>query len=167
MPLYRRSCSKHSRLRSYTQNVPTFVKSILIDAPVERVFGFHEREDALQLLTPAFPPVKVIRRTGGIGKGARVELRVGMVSWVALHTAYQKDSLFVDEQIEGPFAKWTHRHEFEDVGRKTRLTDRLEYRLPGGPVVNALFAWTLWPGLYRMFSHRHRVTRRFCESDAC
>ena len=34
-----------------------------------------EREDALALLTPPFPPVRLVRRTGGIRKGARVELR--------------------------------------------------------------------------------------------
>jgi hypothetical protein len=31
--------------------VATFFKSSVIDAPVSRVFGFHEREDALALLT--------------------------------------------------------------------------------------------------------------------
>lgn len=144
--------------------MPQFVKSVLIDAPVARVFGFHERADALELLTPAFPPVKVISRTGGIREGARVVLRVGPFPWTALHTVYEKDRLFVDQQISGPFAKWIHRHEFQDRGTKTLLTDRLEYELPGGAVMNALFAWTLWPGFYQMFSYRHGVTRKFCEA---
>ncbi len=139
------------------------MKSSVIDAPVETVFGFHERDDALPLLTPAFPPVRLVSRSGGIERGARVELRVTLFRWVALHTACEKNRLFVDEQIEGPFAKWVHRHEFEDLGGKTRLTDRVEYELRGGPLVNALFGWTAKPGLHQMFSHRHRVTKRFCE----
>ena len=110
----------------------------MIDAPVDEVFRFHERDDALALLSPAFPPVRRIGGTGGIGTGARVELRVGLIRWVALHTAYEKDRLFVDEQIHGPFAKWVHRHEFESAGGKTRLTDRIEYDLPGGSLVNML-----------------------------
>ncbi len=142
----------------------TFVKSVLINAPVGVVFGFHEREDALSLLTPPFPPVRVIGRTGGIEVGSRVELRVGFFSWVALHTAYEKDRLFVDEQIQGPFAKWVHRHEFEDIDGKTRLTDRVECQLPGGPIVNGLFGWMVKPGLNRMFQHRHRVTKQLCEN---
>ena len=144
--------------------MPTFVKSVLIDAPVAKVFGFHEREDALSLLSPAFPPVRVIGRTDGIQAGARVELRVGPFRWIALHTAYQKDRLFVDEQIEGPFAKWVHRHEFEDVDGKTRLTDRVEYRLRGGSLVNILFGWFVKVGLLRMLAYRHRVTKQFCEN---
>lgn len=135
----------------------------MIDAPIEDVFRFHEREDALALLSPTFPPVRVVRKTGGIGIGARVELRVGGLLWVAVHTAYEKDRLFVDEQIQGPFARWIHRHEFEDLGGRTRLTDRVEYGLPGGWLVNRLLGWTVRPGLYQMFRHRHRVTRRFCE----
>ena len=144
--------------------MPTFVKSVLIDAPVGAVFGFHERPDALALLTPAFPPVRVIGKTGGIEVGSRVELRVGFFSWVALHTLYEKNRLFVDEQIQGPFAKWIHRHEFEDVDGKTRLTDRVEYQLPGGPIVNVLFGRMVKSGLNRMFKHRHRVTKQLCEN---
>jgi ligand-binding SRPBCC domain-containing protein len=93
-----------------------------------------------------------------------VELRVGLFSWVALHTAYDKDRLFVDEQIKGPFAKWVHRHEFEDTDGKTRLTDRVEYQLPGGPIINVLFGWMVNLGLKRMFHHRHRVTKQVCEN---
>jgi ligand-binding SRPBCC domain-containing protein len=143
--------------------VPAFVQSVLIDAPVEDVFRFHEREDALALLTPPFPPVRVISRTGGIQTGARVELRVGVFRWVALHTAYEKDRLFVDEQIQGPFAKWVHRHEFEAVGASTRLTDRIAWELPGGALVNLLLGWTATLGLRNMFAHRHRVTKKICE----
>jgi ligand-binding SRPBCC domain-containing protein len=82
--------------------VTAFIKSVVIAAPIETVFGFHEREDALALLTPPFPPVHIVQKTGGIQPGARVELRVGVFRWIALHTTYEKNRLFVDEQIEGP-----------------------------------------------------------------
>lgn len=146
--------------------MPAFVKSVLINAPVHDVFRFHEREDALSLLTPAFPPVRMIGRTGGIETGARVELRVGVFRWVALHTAYEKNQFFEDQQIHGPFAKWVHRHEFEAVGPKTRLTDRVSYELPGGSLINALFGWTVSLGLRGMFEHRHRVTKEICENGS-
>ena len=101
--------------------MPTFLRSVVVEAPVENVFGFHEREDALRLLSPAFPPVRLIRpmgvigKSGGIEPGSRVELRIGPFPWVALHSAYEKNRLFEDRQISGPFAKWIHRHEFEAV----------------------------------------------------
>jgi ligand-binding SRPBCC domain-containing protein len=107
----------------------------------------------------------MIRRTGGIEAGARVEIRIGIFSWIALHTAYEKDRLFVDEQIEGPFARWVHRHEFENSAGKTCLTDRVEYQLPGGSLTNVLLGWIVQLELNRMFNHRHRVTRQICERD--
>ncbi len=90
--------------------MPTFLKSIVVEAPVETVFGFHEREDALRLLSPRFPPLRVIRKTGGIEPGSiktgsRVELKIGPFLWTALHTAYEKNRLFADEQVQGPFAE--------------------------------------------------------------
>jgi len=142
------------------------VQSVDIDAPVETVFGFHERDDALKLLTPSFPPVKLISKTPGIGVGARVVLRVVVFRWVAAHTVFERNRLFVDEQIEGPMARWVHRHEFEDLGGdRTRLTDRIEFQLPGGVLINRLLAWTTRPGLRRMFAHRHGVTKSTCEAS--
>ena len=130
----------------------------MIDAPVETVFGFHEREEALKLLTPPFPPVK-IRRTGTLEPGARVELRSGPMCWVAVHRAYEKNHLFIDEQVAGPFRRWVHRHEFEDLAGRTRLTDRVDYEAPGGAMANALVR----PLLAALFAYRHRVTKRECE----
>ena len=126
----------------------------MIDAPVETVFAFHERDDALELLTPPFPQV-AITRTGGIEAGARVELRVGPFRWIARHTGYEKNRLFVDEMVEGPFRQWVHRHEFEDLGGKTRLTDRIEYEVRAGAMVRV--------ALGMLFRYRHRVTKRECE----
>lgn len=140
-----------------------FVRSVLIAAPVERVFAFHERADVLSLLSPSFPPVKMVSRTGGIEGGAVVELRIGPVPWTASHTGFVRNRLFVDEQVYGPFAQWIHRHEFESVAGGMRLTDRIEYLLPGGPVTNFLFGWVMNLNLHFMFRHRHAVTKRFCE----
>src|SRR5207344_3251851 len=43
------------RAKARAERMPTFLKSIFVEAPVETVFGFHEREDALRLLSPRFP----------------------------------------------------------------------------------------------------------------
>jgi ligand-binding SRPBCC domain-containing protein len=141
-----------------------FARSVVIDAPVHVVFAFHERDDALQLLASRFPPVRVISRSAGLATGSRVEFRVGFLHWIALHTAYEQNRLFEDQQIQGPFAKWVHRHEFEDLGARSRLTDRIEFMLPGGWLVNAAIGWAVRIELHRIFRYRHRVTKKVCES---
>lgn len=144
--------------------MPTFVRSVVISAPVEQVFAFHERDDALARLSPTFPPVRVTRRQGGVRPGARVELRVGPLAWHALHTVYEPNRLFVDEQIEGPFASWVHRHEFERLDADTtRVTDRVTFALPGGAVVNTLFGRLVTLALGPMFRFRHQATKAACE----
>lgn len=143
--------------------VPEFVKSTLIHAPVATVFAFHEREDALPRLSPPFPPLKVVSRTGGIQTGARVVIRIGPATWVAAHTDYIPNRLFVDELVSGPFARWVHRHEFSDEHGECRLTDRVSFALPGGALINRLTGWAVRLALGRLFAYRHAVTRAHCE----
>jgi ligand-binding SRPBCC domain-containing protein len=141
--------------------VPEFIKSNIFNVPVATLFAFHEREDALQLLTPPFPPVRIISKSApGLVIGTRIELQVGFFHWVAIHTAYQQNVLFIDEQAQGPFARWIHRHEFEDLGgTRSRLTDRIDFTLPGGSAINFCFGWMVLLGLGRVFKYRHQVTR--------
>lgn len=84
----------------------------VIDAPVERVFAFHQQPDALQRLLPVWPPVRVIRRTGGLEPGSLVELELRFgpmrLRWLARHTGHRENEFFSDEQVRGPFRIWRH-----------------------------------------------------------
>ena len=131
-----------------------FQYSSSIDAPVEGVWQFHERQDILDLLTPPWQPVKVIRREGGLGVGAITEFRLTLgfipVRWVAKH-------------IEGPMKSWLHRHQFIPENGKTRLTDSIDYELPGGWLAEFLLGWWVDSRLKEMFRYRHEVTKKECE----
>jgi ligand-binding SRPBCC domain-containing protein len=144
-----------------------FERSSQVQAPVEVVFAFHERPDALQKLTPPTQRVQMLRREGGLETGARVELllRFGPFSrrWIALHTEYARNCFFVDTQVEGPFRSWRHRHEFSPEAGGTLLTDSIDFELPGGPVTEVLLGWLIVAQLKKMFAYRHAVTRRECE----
>lgn len=144
-----------------------FQYSTLINAPVEVVWGFHERSDILQLLTPPWQPIQVIRREGVLDVGAISEFRIFLdslpVKWVARHTECEKNRLFTDEQIEGPMICWVHRHQFAEENGKTRLTDSIEYALPGGWLAEFLLGWWVESRLKDMFRYRHQVTKQECE----
>lgn len=145
-----------------------FSHSSIINAPVEVVWKFHERPDILQLLTPPWQPVQVLRREGGLDEGAITEFRlfIGLLplTWLARHTKFEKYHLFTDEQISGPFESWVHRHEFTYEYGKTKLTDNISYSLPGGDAVEFVSSGLIQVQLEAMFRYRHFITKRECES---
>jgi len=143
--------------------MPTFEFSSRFACPVEKLWAFHEREDALALLSGGFPPVRVLRQTGGLEPGSEKEILIGywplQVRWLALHRECEPGRRFTDLQVEGPFRHWQHEHLFAPEGEGSRLTDRVDFDFPGSAVMGWLVRWQL----RRMFAARHAATRRHVE----
>ena len=139
-----------------------FVHQTRFAASPEAVFAFHEREDILKLLFPPWQRGRVVSRQGGLEVGARVVFRLWLgpfpLTWIAVHTAFEKNRLFVDEQEKGPFAYWRHRHVFLPDGDGCILRDEIEYSAPLG--LDRWMGWWLERELRRMFEYRHQVTAR-------
>ena len=139
-----------------------YKKESEIGASPEEVFAWHEREGAVERLTPPWERVEMVERARDLRVGSRVVFRVftGPVgqTWVAEHTAYEPPHLFVDEQRRGPFAYWRHEHRFERTGRNTtRMIDEIEYELPLGWLGEVFGGAFTRRKLERMFEYRHRV----------
>ena len=152
--------SKEEGPQAVYQTVTHFQYSSVIDAPVETVFAFHERPDAIQVLTPwwLFPRFE---RLCGKGLEAGVEVIVttaGFAKWHARHVAYEKNRLFVDEMVSGPMKSWRHEHHFQKQDGGTLLTDSIDF-VPIGP------AWLVKWGLGLLFRFRHAVTRKECAGN--
>ncbi|MBA3496157.1 MAG: TIGR01777 family protein [Gemmatimonadales bacterium] len=136
----------------------------------ESVFAWHERPGAFERLTPPWERAEVLQRTGGLEDGGRVVMRVGApvgFRWVARHLDYKRDRQFADEQVEGPFARWRHLHQFEADGPGACvMTDRIEYALPFGAAGAAGEPLLIRPRLERMLGYRHELLRRDLEAHA-
>ena len=135
-----------------------FVHESLIEAPPARVFSFHEQSDALRLLIPPWERVEEVQPPSSLQPGTRVILKMRQgplwLTWVAEHTLYDKDVLFQDRMVRGPFARWLHTHRFLPSGAGTRLRDEVDCALPLG-LPGALVK----SRLVRMFEYRHAATR--------
>ena len=137
-----------------------YVHESVIAAPPEAVFAFHERPDALAKLLPPWENVEVLQPPTSLLPGTRVLLRMRMgplsLLWEAEHTQYERNAMFQDRMVRGPFKSWLHTHRFLPApGGGTLLRDEVEFNLPlwltlGAPVVQRR--------LRRMFAYRHRVT---------
>jgi uncharacterized protein (TIGR01777 family) len=136
----------------------------------DTAFAWHERPGAFERLTPPWEHAEVVEHSGGIQNGGRVVLRVGApvaLRWVARHRDYQAGRQFVDEQVEGPFARWVHLHRFDPDGPSACvITDRIDYSLPLGAVGAAGEPFLVRPRLERMLGYRHELLRGDLEAHA-
>jgi ligand-binding SRPBCC domain-containing protein len=142
----------------------------VLELPVsaDTLYAFHERDDVLALLAPAFPPMRVLERTPGVdgplGTGARVvfELRplpFVHLEWIAEHVDHAPGRGFVDVQQQGPFAHWRHTHLIEPTPGGARLTDIVQWRPRPSWLAPVLFP-IVEGRLKALFAHRHAATRR-------
>ena len=136
-----------------------------MEASAAEVYAWHASPDALEKLTPPGEPVKIIEKTGGVERGARVVLDVGKwpfrQRWVAVHGDFEVGHYFTDQQVSGPFAYWKHTHTFESRGTVVSiLEDRVEYALPFGCLGRWFAGCFVRRKLERLFKYRHEVTAR-------
>jgi ligand-binding SRPBCC domain-containing protein len=157
-----------------------YERSTYIDAPFEDVWDFHSTEKGLVALTPGWLNIQLESVTGPDGESNPAVLETGaeLVSsvkplgvgprqrWtsriVARERSGAESGFFRDEMIDGPFASWVHTHRFEADDGGTRITDSIEYELPGGGLGRAVSPLAV-VGFEPMFRYRHRRTHELLE----
>lgn len=139
-----------------------FERTTELACSAEQVYAWHARPGAFERLSVPWESVRVLSRQGGLDDGTIVlEVPVGPTRqrWVARHRDAIQDRQFVDEQVEGPFARWVHTHLFAPVGPgRTAYTDRIDYELPFGPL-GELGSGFVANKLERTFRYRHETVR--------
>lgn len=139
----------------------TFQRSSEIKVPAQELRDWHFRPGAFSRLNPPWEKAEVIEVPDSLENGARATIKLGtapfQIKWVAAHELI--DDGFVDRQVSGPFAKWEHRHHFEERGSCSKLTDEISYRIPFGFPGDFFGKGIVKRKLERMFRYRHDVTR--------
>ena len=121
---------------------PNCVLSMRQTLPVAReaLFPFFTDARNLERITPPFLRFRVLTE-GSIDMrvGTLIDYRIKLhsmpVRWRTEITGWEPPGGFRDEQRRGPYRLWRHTHWFtptDDGG--TLCEDRVEYRVPGGPV---------------------------------
>ena len=141
-----------------------------IDAGIEKVFAFHLDLNNLLRISPEEAHLQIFYAPPKMEKGARVGLfvRIGPITTTMETVVEELDppNKFVDRQVGGFFASWVHTHLFEKITEKTtRLTDRVEYTLPGGVLGNLVGGGIAHNKIEEMFRHRAMMTKKLLEED--
>ncbi len=124
-------------------------RTIDLDVSVEDLWWFISNPANLDCLTPGDLKFEILSKPPEkMFDGLIIEYKIaiallGKQRWVTeiKHVCEQRS--FVDEQRFGPYKFWYHYHEIMPLtARRTRMVDRVYYRLPFGPL--GLVVEQLW-----------------------
>jgi ligand-binding SRPBCC domain-containing protein len=155
-----------------------FQRTTLIPTTIECILRFHEKPNALKLLTPPTLIVQIIRdqRVSIIQGTVEFILWFGPlpVRWKARHESGPIPTSFTDRMIIGPMARWEHQHIFRTV--EARIDGRIEncVELSDKLTFSHKHGWQGWltrflfgdPALAFLFWYRHWRTQRACRHNS-
>jgi len=131
---------------------------------IDAVFRFFCDAGNLEALTPSWLTFNILTpRPIAMHAGTLIDYQLRLygipIRWRSEITVWQPPTCFVDEQRNGPYQFWIHRHEFESRDGGTFIRDHVDY-LPRGwilePVVNRLFVAR---DLRAIFAYRQQRVR--------
>ena len=157
-----------------SQPTPTyhFEASQIVSASPAETFRFFEDPQNLARLTPPALNFQIVKIDGlPMATGTTIEYRIRLLGrtqrWRSLIVDYEQGHRFVDIQTSGPYSYWRHEHRFEEADGKTRMSDRVEYRLPYGRLGAIAQRVLVARQLRQIFDYRSRAIQSiFGESAA-
>lgn len=132
----------------------------VVRAPLSKVTQLFFDPQALALMMPPPLSVRFLSLPDRLAPQSSMTMSIGVgpwrIRWKAVFTAVEA-ARFVDEQTEGPFARWIHTHDFVAVSTtETEIRDRIE----GAFGTRRLLCGLLWAGLPLLFVFRRWRTPR-------
>lgn len=138
-----------------------------LPAPRAEVFAFFAAAENLQQITPPELGFEIVTRSPiEIAEGTVIDYRLRLFGvpfrWKSRISRWEPPSVFVDEQLRGPYRQWIHTHTFRDApDGGTEVQDEVRYELPLWPLGEIAYP-LVRRQLSRIFAFRRRcLERRF------
>lgn len=138
-----------------------------VDAPIDKVFAFFSDPANLEQITPPWLKFKMLPiERSSFGKGTIIDYRLRLrgipITWQSEITEWNPPNHFIDVQKKGPYRHWAHTHEFIESGTGTFVKDCVDYKVPGGYLVDRLL---VRKDIERIFTYRKSRLRELMEAQ--
>lgn len=138
---------------------------MLVYKSIAETFAVFEDAHNLARITPSWlnfqvtTPGQIVMRSG-----TEITYRIKWLGlpmhWKTRIAEYEPPFLFVDEQEEGPYSLWRHRHTFRPADEGTFVNDQVDYALPFGPLGELAHSAVVRRQLLSIFEFRQRELGR-------
>lgn len=128
---------------------------------LEQTFDFFSKAENLNKLTPPFlrfslltsPPIEMKR-----GTIIQYRIRINWIPlrWRTLISEWEPPFRFVDVQQKGPYSLWRHEHTFEAKPGGTLMRDRVQFKMPFGPLGSLALRVSVRKQLEAIWAYRER-----------
>ena len=143
----------------------TLERQQTVPVSVAEAFAFFQNPHNLARITPPSLGFRIVSEGPVLmRRGAEIRYRIHVarvpLSWKTVIAEYEPPLGFVDEQADGPYRLWRHRHGFYPSPAGTIVTDRVEYALPFGWLGRAAHRFFVHRMLRRIFDYRRDTLSR-------
>lgn len=150
------------------------LENLLLDSPDEvfetsqfipktpnEIFSFFSDSAHLEAITPPWLSFQTLKQsTPKIGQDTLIEYQLKLhgipIRWKTQIENWNPNQSFSDVQLKGPYKKWHHDHQLEQLRGGTLMTDRIRYRVPGGALGQALAGSWIRRDIQRIFNYRKK-----------
>ena len=145
-------------------------RRVWLSRPRAVVFEFFADPRNLEQLHPAWArPRWLTPPPARLAAGAVLDFRVARLPgrWRVIVREFDAPYRFVDAQLNGPFARWEHRHRFTEGAEGeggTWMEDRVTYQLPLGPLGRLAHGLGAGTRVRALFDYRDRRLRELLGS---
>jgi ligand-binding SRPBCC domain-containing protein len=145
-------------------------RRVWLSHPRAVVFELFADPRNLEQLHPAWArPRWLTPPPARLAAGAVLDFRVARLPgrWRVIVREFDAPYRFVDAQLNGPFARWEHRHRFTEGAEGeggTWVEDRVTYQLPLGPLGRLAHGLGAGTRVRALFDYRDRRLRELLGS---
>lgn len=144
-----------------------FEDEVTLCFPRDEVFSFFSKAENLEALTPPWVHFSILTPLPiEMREGALIDYRLKIhglpINWRTEISVWDPPFRFVDRQLRGPYRSWVHTHTFRETEGGTKVSDRVEYSVWGGALVNSLLVRR---DVEKIFNYRRQMLGREFSRD--